>query len=384
MTIFRKTRAEINLLHLENNLNEILNLAGPDRFVCPMIKANAYGHGAVQVAKTILKNKIIPLGVALIEEALELRQAGIKSNILVFSDFDHRGSKSIIEAQLTPVISDFNQLRMLEKNVDKEIAVHIKLNTGMNRRGFNEHDIGELIHFFNSQVKIKIQGLLSHFHSAYQIENEKSSALAQLKLFSDYADHFKKFEIIPHILNSDAIAVMSKKNILNSELEILFKKQSWGFRPGLMLYGYHDQNIKSEMQLYPVMNFKSVVVGIQKIKTGESVSYNATWVAKRNSMIAIVSAGYADGVHRAMSNKGFAFINNQKVSIVGNICMDYLMLDVTDLKSDALVDADVVFFSDSKLNQSAVEFAAAAGTISYEALTSVSSRVNRIYTKEKL
>ena len=118
MTIFRKTRAEINLSHLENNLNEILNLAGPDRFVCPMIKANAYGHGAVQVAKTILKNKIIPLGVALIEEALELRQAGIKSNILVFSDFDHRGSKSIIEAQLTPVISDFNQLRMLEKNMD--------------------------------------------------------------------------------------------------------------------------------------------------------------------------------------------------------------------------------------------------------------------------
>ncbi len=374
MNSFRPTFAEVHLKNLDFNLSGILDVAGRERFVCPMIKANAYGHGAVPIAQRILKMAELPLGVVLVEEALELRTAGIKSEIIVFGGFDQVAARQVIDAKMIPVVSQFEQLEFLNQLVTGTIDIHIKFNTGMNRLGFNPSDADKIISYLKNHPQIKLKAILSHLHSSHLSADENSTSAQQAQLMLKLIDHFKEFGIFAHLLNSDAITNLAQ---IKNQPQHFLNRYQWGFRPGIMLYGYRNNEIQSPIQLKAVMALKSTIADVRQVKTGEVVSYNATWTATQDSKVAIVPIGYADGVHRLLSNRMHVFVKDQKAPMIGRVCMDFLMLDVTEISAPDLKKSEVTFFDDH--SQGADVLAEAAGTISYEILTSVSSRVPRRY-----
>lgn len=377
MEMFRRTYAEINIESLLYNWNQIKKTAGDDRFICPMVKANAYGHGDVQISLALEAEGAQVLGVCLIEEGLLLRASGVKSDILVFRGFDKVGAEKIFEYQLTPVVSTWEQIHFLEIVADSPIKVHLKFDTGMNRIGFCMDQVEKLEQYFSNSKKLKLKAVLTHFLMGEDAYLESGVSSMQLKKFIKIIDFFKNHDIYQHVLNSAGIASFAtQKNKLLNQIK-------WGFRPGLMLYGYHPAGNFSEINLKPVMSLKSVVNNIRRIDQGETVSYGATWTAQRPSRIAVVPIGYADGVHRLLSNKSVVLFAEKRVPIVGRICMDFLMLDVTDVVKESeinnLVEEEVVIFGFDEKNNflSAEEISSNTNTIVWETLTSISERVPR-------
>jgi alanine racemase len=384
MEMFRRTYADINIEHLVHNWDQIKKIAGDDRFICPMVKANAYGHGDIQVAQSLEREGALGLGVCLIEEGLLLRAAGIKTDILVFRGFDKRGAEKILEYQLIPVVSTWEQIYSLEAAADEVVKVHLKFNTGMNRIGFNSDQAEKLDEYFSRSKKLKLKALLSHFAIGEDSHLSDGFSVAQMKEFTKILDFFKSREVYSHLLNSGGIAGLAKARTLQStDKNKLIESHNWGFRPGLMLYGYQPAPHFSEIVLKPVMSLKSVVNNIRSVNVGESVSYGCTWTAQRPSRIAVVPIGYADGIHRLVSNRSHALFAGQRVPIVGRVCMDFLMLDVTDVVQDSdinrWIEEDVVLFGFDEKNNflSGEEMAAHTNTIVWETLTSVGERVPR-------
>lgn len=389
MEMFRRTYAEINIENLIHNWNQIKKIAKDDRFICPMVKANAYGHGDIQVSAELEKEGAQALGVCLIEEGLLLRAAGIKSDILVFCGFDKRGAEKMLEYQLTPIVSTWAQIETLEAVADDPVKVHVKFDTGMNRIGFSGDQVEKLESYFSKSKKLKLKAILSHFVFAEDAHLENGLSSQQTRKFIEIVDYFKSRDVYVHLLNSGGIAgfATGKNKILH--------QHKWGFRPGLMLYGYqateHSAKINTEIilqpVLQPVMTLKSVVNNIRQIDVGESVSYGATWIAKRRSRIAVVPIGYADGVHRKASNISKALFAQKKVPIIGQVCMDFLMLDITDVVAESEVNKwigeEVVLFGFDEKNNflSASEMSIDTGTIVWETLTSVSNRVPRHFIR---
>lgn len=377
MEMFRRTYAEVNIENLLHNWNQIKKTFNDDRFICPMVKANAYGHGDVQVSLALEKEGAQILGVCLIEEGLWLRASGIKSDILVFRGFDKLGAEKILEYQLTPVVSTWEQIQALEAAADTPVKVHLKFDTGMNRIGFNSDQAEKLNAYFSKSKKLKLKAVLTHFAKAEDSHLEDGFTSRQIKKFIETIEYFKSRDIYYHLLNSGGIAGLAtgKNKLLN--------EHKWGARPGLMLYGYQPAPHFSELDLKPVMSLKSVVNNIRQIEVGDPVSYGETWTAKRPSRIAVVPIGYADGVHRLASNKSMALFAQKKVPIIGRVCMDFLMLDVTDAIKESeiskCIEDEVILFGFDEKNNflSAEEMAANTDTIIWETLTSVSERVPR-------
>lgn len=375
--MFRRTFAEVNIENLIYNWNQIKKVAGDERFICPMVKANAYGHGDTQVSLALEKEGAQVLGVCLIEEGILLRAGGIKCEILVFCGFDKRGAEKILEYQLTPVVSSWEQVQALEAAADSPVKVHLKFNTGMNRIGFELDQAEKLQQYFSKSKILKLKAVLTHFAKAEDSHRQDGFSTKQLRKFLEIIEYFKTQDIYHHVLNSGGIAGLATgKNPL-------LQSHAWGFRPGLMLYGYQAAAHFSEIDLKPVMSLKSVVNNIRHINIGESVSYGSTWTAQRPSRIAVVPIGYADGVHRLISNRSVMLFAQQKVPIVGRVCMDFLMLDVTDVVKENeinkwIAEEVILFGYDDKNNfLSAEEMASQTETIVWETLTSVSDRVPR-------
>lgn len=382
--MFRRTFAEINLDHLSHNFFQIKKVAGEGRFVCPMVKANAYGHGDLEVAKHLENLGTNHLGVCLIEEGLLLRNYGIKSKILVFRGFDKQGAQKIFDAQMTPVVSTWEQITALESVADEPIKVHLKFNTGMNRLGFSPLEAEKLRTYFKNSKKLKLRAVLSHFYCGEDAVLIDGQSAAQAKQLSEIHSYFKDEDVWAHLLNSGGIASLAEPAVKNNP-EHFLNKMNWGFRPGLMLYGYSPSANLNSMDLKPVMTFKSMVNNIRQLNAGESVSYGATWKADKLSTIAVIPAGYADGVHRLLSNRGRALFAGQEVPIVGRICMDFLMLDVTDVVKNSNTqkfdEEEVILFGYDPAGNflSAEVTAKAAETITWEVLTAVGERVPRHY-----
>jgi alanine racemase len=383
MEMFRRTFAEINLESLVANWLEIKKVAGDDRFICPMVKANAYGHGDVQVALALEKAGAVGVGVCLIEEGLLLRSSGLKADILVFRGFDKIGAEKILESQMIPVVSTWDQLNFLEAVADEPVKVHLKFNTGMNRIGFNIDQTEKLHGFFKKSKKLKLKALLTHFAQGEDAFKTDGLSAQQVQSFQKTVDYFKDFNVYAHLLNSGGIASFAKLKKEGKAQGHFLMQEKWGFRPGLMLYGYQPAPYFSEVPLKPVMTLKSVVNNIRDVQPGEGVSYNSTWKPVRPSKIAVVPIGYADGVHRLISNQGYALFAGKQVPIVGRICMDFLMLDVTDVIGDEpiskWVEEEVVLFGyDEKHHFLSAEVSAEKSqTIVWETLTSVGERVPR-------
>ncbi len=380
----RKTFAEINLNHLKFNLDS-LRLNFKDEFLCPMVKANAYGHGDIQVARCLEKWGVPRLGVCLIEEGLLLRKAGIKTQILVFRGFDQEGAQVILENQMTPVVSQWKHLAHLEALATQVTSVHLKFDSGMNRLGFSIDEAQKLFDYFWQNKKLRVEAILTHLSNAEDGFQDDGTTSDQLMRFLPVIDLFKALKVKVHVLNSAGIL---SSLMLRSEKKKNHRlvSQAWGLRPGLMLYGYSPIEAKFNFHLKPVMTLKSVAGVFRRLKKGEGVSYGSTWRAPKDSIIAVVPIGYADGVHRLLSNKGEALFLNRRVPMVGQICMDFLMLDVTEVAQQQPFDPDqeheIIFFGTSANGSfiSAAEVANKAGTIPWEILTSIGERVPRQYT----
>lgn len=378
--MFRRTFADIDLDALISNWLEIKKVAGDDRFICPMVKANAYGHGDVQVATTLEKLGAQIVGVCLIEEGMLLRSSGYKSNILVFRGFDKIGAEKILEYQMTPVVSTWEQIQALEAVADEPVKIHLKFNTGMNRLGFNTDQSEKLLEYFKKSKKLKLKAVLTHFAKGEDAYLQDGFSFEQTQRFTKVVDYFSQLDIYSHLLSSGGIASFAK---VAQNSQHYLKQKKWGFRPGLMLYGYQSAPDFNEVKLKPVMTLKSVVNNIRSVEVGEGVSYGCTWKPTRSSKIAVVPIGYADGMHRVLSNQTSVLFAGQLVPVVGRICMDFLMLDITDVVQDQdphkWIDEEVILFGfdDKKNFHSAEKIAQDSSTIVWETLTAVGERVPR-------
>ena len=381
MEIFRRTFADINLENLEHNWNLVQKTAADDRFICPMVKANAYGHGHAQVGLSLQRSGANFLGVCLIEEGLELRSAGLKTDILVFRGFDKRGAEKILEYQMTPVVSTWNQIQALESAADEPAKVHLKFNTGMGRLGFDSNEAEKLFEYFKKSKKLKLKAIATHLSESADSLSADGVTAKQIKLFQNIKNYFQPLNVYAHALNSGGVQALAESKFLN--LDSAVTSHAWGMRPGLMLYGYSSNSAFKALDLKPVMSFKSVINNLRNISAGEGVSYNTTWKASRHSKVAIVPAGYADGIHRVLSNKAHVLVCGERVPIVGQICMDFFMIDMTDLcqkfNRQEWEEEEVTIFGSDDAGHllSADEVSKLSSTISYETLTSVSARVPR-------
>ena len=371
--MYRRTWAEISLPNIEHNVQSIVKNFPDGTFFCPMVKANAYGHGDVKVAQFLETIGVQHLGVCLIEEGLLLRQLGVITDILVFRGFDARGARKMIENRLTPVVSTWEQLEIIS-NLKLKTKIHIKFDTGINRLGFEVAEVAEVLSKFKESSHLQLEGVLTHLYQSDDGMNPNGETSEQvgrflnvLEVFKNYAEHF-------HVLNSGGIVF--KMNCAKCFLT----QYNLGLRPGLLIYGYNPVS-GTQFDFRPAMTLQSQTSLIRNVSEGEGVSYGHTWKAPRDSKIAVVPIGYADGWHRLLSNRGEVLWNGNRAKLVGNICMDYLMVDVTDLPTEK--ENEVVFFGKSKSGAEigATEAAEKAQTITWEVLTSVSERVPRTYQK---
>lgn len=392
MEMYRPTFAEINLDHLAHNFEAIMKALPQAPFLCPMVKASAYGHGDIPAALCLEKIGAKHFGVCLVEEGLRLRKARVKADILVFRGFDQAGAEAMIEANLTPVVSTWEQFEILEKTLqsrgDRALQIHLKFNTGMNRLGFHPKEAQKLFDRCWQNKWVRVQGILTHLYNGEDAADPDSSSCEQLRRLSGVAEIFKTLSPVVHALNSSGIinaAALKSTNAKDQKSHPLLAR-NWGLRPGIMLYGFNATAFKDAISLKPVMTVHSVVSNFRVVEANEIVSYSGTWKANRRSVIGVVPMGYADGYHRILTNKSQVLFKGQKVPTIGNICMDFLMIDLTGLvqedEVDTLAPQKVVLFGEDEngATLSAEELAEKAQTISYEILTSVSERVPRIYT----
>ncbi|PIS10972.1 MAG: alanine racemase [Bdellovibrio sp. CG10_big_fil_rev_8_21_14_0_10_47_8] len=399
MKQIRPTSAEINLAMLSHNLKQIRKYMSATQYLCPMVKANAYGHGDISVARHLEQEGVQVMGVGLVEEGILLRQNKISADILFFGMFDQsRDAELIVQHRLIPVLSSWDEIRCLEQVCSPKYPVQLKFDTGMHRLGFSLSEIKKLVgHFQNSSLVV--QGILTHLHTAENANDLQASSFEQLRLFQEAEKAFRSSQnktVVSHTLNSAGWmrwVGLKESGKMKSLPHGISREQ--GVRPGLALYGVSpwstdqslpaNQNRSELLDLHPVLSLKSRTIKYHLLTRGEGVSYNTTWKASQDSVIAVVPMGYADGYHRLLSNRGVALFRGERVPVVGNVCMDYLMIDITrTLRAGELADSlksepvTLLGMDECGLQISANELAASAQTIPWEILTSIGERVPRV------
>jgi alanine racemase len=361
-----KTVAEIDLNALSHNL-EIVKKKTKNRAILAVVKADAYGHGLIDVAKHLLKSGASMLGVAFVEEAVTLRESRIRAPILVF--FDPHSIDHFFKHNLTPVIYDFKSAKAFSDKAykyNRKIAVHIKVDTGMGRVGLRfESALSEILKIAEMK-NLQLEGVMSHLSDADL--KDKDFTAVQHKRFVELIKALKKKKL--HFKYS---------HIANSAATLRFPQLYLDMvRPGIMLYGYGPERKK---YLKPVLSLKSKIIFIKKVPPGTPISYGRTFITKRKSTIATIPIGYADGYNRKLSNNGEVLINGTLAPVVGRVCMDTIMVDVTNI-SRAQENTEVVLIGKQGIEKiTAQDIADRVGTIPYEVLTSIGQRVKRIYRR---
>ncbi|UCG78288.1 MAG: alanine racemase [Nitrospirota bacterium] len=363
----RRSVADINLDSLVSNYYKVREMVGDSKII-PVIKADAYGHGDIQVARRLEKEDVFAFGVAYVDEAIALREAGIRSEIIVF--FDNERLDDLFKYRLTPVIFEKDTIKGLieaSRRNGRPIDVHIKVDTGMGRLGFLPEDFPEIAIEADDNREINVVGLMSHFSDADL--DDRGYARLQLERFGAIADDLTKrgMKFDSHICNSAGIISFPESHLS-------------AVRPGLMLYGYAP--VDGSDGLKPVMKVRSSLVSLRSVPEGTPVSYGRTFVTKKKSTIGVVPVGYADGYSRSFSNRASVIIGGKKAPVVGRVCMDLTMVDVSDIEGVGIGD-EVVLLSDVPEDRlSAGELSGLASTIPYEIMTSLGSRAERMYTGE--
>jgi alanine racemase len=385
---YRRSVAEIDLRRIENNFTAFKALVPEGTFICPMVKANAYGHGDVEVARALRRAGAKFLGVALVEEGETLRRGGDREPILIFGPTDLGSAESILRENLTPVLSAWDQIESLESAYGElgtsRVSIHLEFNTGMNRLGFEPDEVPKLKEWLARQSKsFRLDGVCTHLFSGNDAGEAKKYSDKQLSCFSEVAASFPG-DVIVHALNSSS-SVNIWKRLQEAKDVPASARRPLGLRPGIGIYGVDPGNDENaSIGLKPVMSLKTHIIGMHRVAKGEKVSYGPTWTAERDSVIGTVPFGYADGYRRALSNKADVLLRGQRVKQVGTVCMDYFMIDLTDLDAVKPVKPgeEVVLLGEQGRERiTADELANLTGTIAYEILTGISDRVTRTFTK---
>jgi alanine racemase len=361
-----QTVFEINLNALENNLNAYKKLLSPKVKVMAMVKAFSYGAGSYEIARILSYHRVDYLTVAYADEGVVLRKAGIQTPIMVMnpepSSFD-----ALLKHHLEPEIYQFDILNKLIEIADgEEIGIHLELDTGMKRLGFDAHEIPALLQLLKATPNLKVNSVFTHLAASEETAHDPFtlSQIEKFKQLSALICEAFPYPVLRHCLNSGGIA--------------RFKEAQFDMvRLGIGLYGIDPAQQKS-LQLKPIGTLKTIISQIREIEANESIGYGRNGKLRTAGRIAIVAIGYADGLDRKLSNgTGYMLVNGQIAPIVGNICMDMTMLNISDI--DCKVGDEVIVFGDKP---SLHEISAHIGTIPYEVLTGVSQRVKRVYYYE--
>lgn len=364
-----ETVLEINLNAISHNLNFFKSKLKPETKLMVMVKAFGYGSGGFEIAKLLEYHKVDYLGVAFADEGISLKSAGITLPIMVLNP-ENTSFPAIIEHNLEPEIYSIKGLRAFLKIAEQKklqhFPVHIKLDTGMHRLGFQENDLDELIGTLKNTPSIKVKSILSHMATSDDLAHHEF-AKSQIALFEKLSSRIineLSINSIRHILNTSGIS-----NYPEAQYNMV--------RLGIGLYGV--SNDASEMKyLENVGTLKSIISQIRTIQAGESVGYGRRFMADKETKIATIPIGYADGIPRSWGNEtGYVMIKNQKATIVGSVCMDMLMVNVTEI--DCLEGDSVIIFGE---NPNVTYIAEKLRTIPYEILTGISHRVKRVFYRE--
>ena len=371
-----RTWAEIDLNALAHNLQNIRNITAPGAKVMCVIKADAYGHGFYQVAKTLQENGADAFAVATFEEAKLLRERGFTQTILVLGFVDKMFAKEMIALDITATVFDQAQAKAISDSateLGRQARIHIKLDTGMSRIGFDCSDeSAEKIAKICSLPNICAEGIFSHLSCAD--EEDTTMSEKQFANFKWMLDNLKargvSFEYA-HICNSAGIMEYPEYH-----MDMV--------RAGIVLYGCYpsDEVHKSRLPLIPAMTIKARITRIEEKPAGTPVSYGATYKTTKKTKIATVSIGYADGYLRTLSGKAYMSVSGVKVPVVGRICMDQCMIDVSAVNTITVGDEVIVFGNGGENSETATSLAQCAGTINYEILCAVGNRTPRIYVQD--
>ena len=388
----RPVWAEVSASALTHNLRAIRELVNPanekrktPRKVLSIVKGNGYGHGGPGVAKILEKAGSDWFGVTCTAEGIDVRKAGVRKPILVLTSFWAGEESALLKHDLTPVVHRCEQLQALERaaakhGARKQVSFHLKFDTGMNRLGIQPSDVECFAGQLAKCKHLRLGGVMTHFASseAFAPTAQGQQTREQEERFHTAVEHLRRLGIDPgivHLANSAAIAS---------------RPETWAdmVRPGVILYGYHPGYDPAELRaeaerrlpLKPVMSLRTRTISLRRVPAGSGVGYGAKFIAERPSLIAVLAAGYGDGVHRSLSNgRGCVLIQGKLAPIVGIISMDVTMIDVTEVTGVEIGDVVTIYGSDGEHVHPANAIARSIGTVTSDLLCAVAARVPRIY-----
>ena len=369
---YYRVYAEINLDAIVKNVDNLMALTKENTGALAVVKADGYGHGDVAVAKAVAQ-KVTGYAVATLDEAVNLRENGVKKPILVLGYVDPYEFDILVSHEITATVFDVETAQLLADAArvqKKQAHCHIKVDTGMRRIGLEPDENGiAIVKQITALKELSADGIFTHF--AASDETDKTSAEHQFKLFTDFTGRLEKEGIhftYRHCANSAAVIDMPQV-----DLDMV--------RLGIAMYGMYpsDEAKKEKVELFPALDLKSHITMVKEIPAGEKVSYGGTFTTTRTTKLATVSVGYGDGYPRALSSKGYVLVRGQKAPIVGRVCMDQMMVDVTDIENVTRADIVTLIGKDGDAEITVEEIAALAGTFNYEFVCDLGKRIPRSY-----
>lgn len=371
----KRTWAEVDLDAIAHNIKEIRKITNPNAGIMAVVKADAYGHGFLEVTRTLLENGADRLAVAVLREGVQLRSRGVTVPILILGASGEETIEDLINHNITPSVFTYEFAKALSYEAEKQekvTKIHIKIDTGMSRIGFlagdNNDEIVEEILRISRLPYIEIEGIFSHFATSDEADGEYT--LLQYNRFMDVCNMLEGRGLhipIKHICNSAGIMMYPQMH-----LDMV--------RPGVILYGMYpsDEVDKKRLNLIPAMTLKSTITHIKEVEAGRGVSYGREYITDKTTKIATVPIGYADGYLRKLASEGKMIVHGEKVPIIGRICMDQCMIDVTNVHNIDKGDEVIIF---GREGVTADDLARWLETINYEVSCVIGKRIPRIYTK---
>ena len=365
----RNVWAEVDLSAIAHNVQVTRKVLKPGTKICAVVKADAYGHGAVPVATAALAAGVNYLAVSMTQEALELREAGIMAPILILGTMTEEHEKALVDYNITQTVYDLavaQELSAAALQENKVAKVHLAVDTGMNRIGCRPEEAADLAEAISKLPHVELEGMFSHFASADEMDTSFAESQYRKFMEADRAIKDRGIQIpLVHIDNSAGITEMK-----HTECDMV--------RQGITLYGlWPSDDVERCLDLKPALSLKAEVVFVKDVPAGEKIGYGCTYETKAPMKVATIPLGYADGYSRALSNRGYITIRGYKAPVVGRICMDQFMVDVTNVPGVHKGDEAVIF---GPGGVSLDQLAKWVGTIPYELMCLLSTRVPRKYT----
>lgn len=376
LTAGRPTWVTVNLDALAWNVRQVRLLVGKQKKILAVVKADGYGHGAVACSERLVAAGADQLGVATVEEGAQLRQAGLKVPIVMFGISQPHEAEAIVKLKLQPTVVSIAQARLLQQAAQKhhyQLPVHLKIDTGMGRIGSQPQEAMKIVRQLNRLANIKMVGCYTHFaHADGRDKKLLNQQLAKLKSVIAALKAGNLTSILVHAANSAAVMETPQ-----AYFDMV--------RPGLMLYGlYPSQRFKKKIKLKPVLSWLTRIVQVKDVPAGTGISYGHTYITKQAATIATLPVGYADGFSRLLSNQGQVLVRGTLCPVVGRVCMDMCMIDVTTVQGVKPGDKVVLIGKQHQQELTADMMAEKRSTIAYEVVTGIGKRVPRLYQRSSV